>query len=126
MSKGFSLVEVIIALGLVMVTMMIFAVTLAALPLVKSSRNQNIAYHIASKKLEEMRKTSFVSLPSSGAFTDPGLAKLSSGTAALTVSNYQGNDQIKQILVTVGWIEQSKSASLNVETLISKNGLNPP
>ena len=124
--NGFSIIEVAIALLLLLVTITIFGVALSTLPLTKTARNQNIAYHIAAKKIEELRNTSFASLPPGSSFTDPGLANLASSTASYTITDYQGSADIKQATVIVNWDEQGKQRSTSLETLISKGGLNKP
>lgn len=122
---GFTLIEVIIAMAVVVAAMVVFGVAVSSLPLTKNSRNQNIAYHAAAKKIEELRKTPFASLPASGGFSDPALANLASSTASLTVSDYSGSSQIKQITVIVNWNQDGASRNLRLDTLIGSNGLNP-
>lgn len=124
--RGFSLIETIIALAIMFVTVMIFGVALSSLPLLKTARNQNLAYHVAAKKMEELRNTSFTSLPPSSSFSDPGLASLASSTASFLVVDYQGSSQIKKTQVTVSWYEQGVNRSIILETLMTANGLNKP
>jgi type II secretory pathway pseudopilin PulG len=121
---GYSLIEVIIALALVVVTITIFGVAVSSTPLTKTARNQNLAYHIASKKIEELRDTAFDSLPASGAFADSGLAALASPTANLTVADYEGSSEIKKITVVISWDEAGSTRNVTLETLISNTGLN--
>lgn len=122
---GFSLVEVIIAMGLILVTVMIFGVALSALPLTKTARNSNIAYHVAAKKIEEIRNLPFGSLPASGSFTDSAMSQMPSGaTASLTVQNYSGSSQIKQITATISWTENGNGKSTTLDTLVASGGLN--
>ncbi len=122
---GFTLIEVIIALALLMATIIIFSSVLSSIPLTKAARNQNLAYHIAAKKIEELRNTPFNSLPSSGSFSDPALNKLENASGALTVADYEGASDIKKVTVTVVWTDPVGPAkSVALETLMSKNGLN--
>ena len=65
---GFSLIEVIVALALTIVTIVIFGAAVSSTPLTKTAKYQNIAYHVAEKKLEELRNTDFNSLPPSASF----------------------------------------------------------
>jgi len=123
--KGFSLVEIIIAMALLLVTISVFGVAVNTLPLTKSARNQNIAYHIAEKKLEELRNTPFAILPPGGSLTDPDLAILPGGTGNLTLQDYQGSSEIKAVHVTVTWDDYSGPRSVVLDTLISQIGLNP-
>ncbi len=124
--RGFSLIEIIISLGLILITITIFGVAVNTLPLTKNTRNQNVAYHIAAKKIEELRNTQFASLPASGAFTDPGLLELASSSADLVVADYEASNLIKKVTVTVKWSEQANLRTFVLETLMSSNGLNKP
>lgn len=124
MRKGFSLIETIIALAIVLVTLTVFGVALGSLPLTKNARNQNLAYHIAAKKIEELRNTPFALLPPSGSFSDAGLTNLEAGTGTLSITNYEGASQIKDLVVIVSWLEGGAARNINLETLISENGLN--
>ena len=121
---GFSLIEVIIALAVVLVTLIAFGVVVNTIPLTKTARNQNVAYHIAAKKVEELRHTAFVSLPASGPQSDPGLQNLASSTMSLTVGSYEGSSDIKQATVIVEWYENDKARNVNLTTLIGEAGLN--
>ncbi|OGE76806.1 MAG: hypothetical protein A3C85_03285 [Candidatus Doudnabacteria bacterium RIFCSPHIGHO2_02_FULL_48_21] len=121
---GFSLVELIVALAVVMVAILLFGVAVSSLPVIKGTRNRNIAYHAAAQKIEELRNTPFASLPGSGSFSYPILSSLASSTAQLTVSNYLGDSEIKQAIVVVSWFENSGTQSVRLDTLISNSGLN--
>lgn len=124
MKEGFSLIELIIALALILVAIMIFGVALSSLPLTKTARDQNIAYHIAAGKFEELRNTPFADLPASGSFTDAGFVELRTPTGNLVIVNYEGSTFIKKATVTVSWEELGQTKSVVLETLISENGLN--
>lgn len=124
--KGFSLIEVIIGLGLLLVTLIIFAVAISTVPLTRTARNQNLAYHLAAKKMEELRNTPYASLPAGGSFTDPGLLSLPMPSASLAVSSYQGSADIKTVTVTVAWNEAGAGRNVELWTLMSKTGLSKP
>lgn len=117
------LIEVLLAL--------LFSATLAALLLVTAStltqtyksNMQSVAARIATTEVENLRKTSYASLPSSGSFTDPDLAKLTSSSATLTMSSYLGSPDIKQATVNITWIQNSSPRQVILETLIYKNGI---
>lgn len=125
-AKGFSLIEVIIALAIVLTTLTVFGVALSSVPLTKNARSQNLAYHIGAKKVEELRNTPFDSLPAGGAFTDPGFSDLEGASGIFTIANYSGSSSIKQIVVTVFWTDSGKTRSVVLETLMSDKGLNQP
>lgn len=124
--KGYTMIEVIIALAIVLVVVLVFGVAVSTIPLTKTARNQNVAYHIAAKKIETLRNTDFASLPASGSFSDSGLSQLPSSTASLVVSNYQSSTIIKQVTVNVSWVEDTKSRSVILDTLIAEKGLSQP
>lgn len=123
---GYSLIEVIIALAIVLVMLVIFGGAISTIPLTKTARNQNVAYHIAAKKIEELRNTPFASLPGSGSFSDTALAELPGSTAALTAVNYQGSSIIKHFTVQVSWTENQTSRNVTLDTLIGEQGLSQP
>lgn len=112
------MIEIIIALGLILLTLVIFGVAVATLPLTKFSRSQNIAYHLATKKIEELRATPFAGLPPSGGFSDSGMADLPGSAGSLLVANYQGNAQIKKVTAIVSWPDEGQSREVALETLI--------
>lgn len=124
--KGFSLIELVIALGVVALTVFVFGIAVSSLPLTKSTRNRNIAYHAAAQKLEELRNTPFASLPASGSFSYPIFSELTNASGQLTVSSYSGYDpnQIKAAAVTVTWYENGVAYNVRLDTLLSDSGLN--
>lgn len=120
---GFTLIELVVALGVTVIGLMLFAVVVSTIPLTRTSRNQNLAYHIAAKKIEELRNTPFASMPASGTFSDPGLSDLNGSTAALTVSDYQSSADIKEVRVSVSWLQEDDQKSIELETLIYDGGV---
>ena len=122
--KGFSLIEVMIAMGVVLITLIAFGVVVNTVPLTRTARNQNVAYHIAAKKVEELRHTAFAALPPSGPFSDPGLGNLASATATMNIADYQSSAEIKQATVTGEWYENNTARNVSLTTLIGETGLN--
>lgn len=122
---GFLIIEVLIALAIFLVTLTIFGLAVSTIPLTKTARNQNLAYHIAAKKLEELRDTPYASLPVNGtsSFSDTGFGSLPSPTGQLVIANY-GSGPVKLITVTVTWQESGTARTAILETLMSNPGLN--
>lgn len=120
---GFTLVEILIFLLLAAV----FATTLLSsagnYAKTKGVNSETIATKIASREIEALRNTDFDSLPQSGTISDPELSKLSSSSASRTISNYQSDLDIKQVIVSVFWTENNTPQNVTLETLITKNGL---
>ncbi|EKD62558.1 MAG: hypothetical protein ACD_52C00128G0001, partial [uncultured bacterium] len=79
---------------------------------------------IATKQIENLRNTDFASLPGSGNFADSDLSQLPQGTATRTITDYQPpSTEIKDVLITVAWVENDAPKQVQMETLIYKNGL---
>lgn len=124
--SGYTLMEVIVALAIVLVMLVIFGGAVSTIPLTKTARNQNVAYHIAAKKIEELRNTAFASLPGSGPFSDSALSELPGSTGTLTIVNYESSTAIKHVTVQVSWSENATSRNVTLDTLISASGLSQP
>lgn len=120
--SGLSTVEVIFSLFVIGVAFVVYAASLNLVPLIKSTRHQNVAYHLALKQIEQFRNTDFSALPASGALVDSDLSLLPSGTAQLTVSEEATG--LKRLTVTVSWSEAAGGKSVSLDTLIYQNGLN--
>lgn len=117
-----TLVEVIFSVALIGFILVIYAASLNLAPLIKSTRHQNVAYHLALKHMEQLRNTEFSALPPSGSLIDADLSLLPAGTAQLTISDEAVG--LKRITVTVSWLEGGGSESASLDTLIFENGLN--
>lgn len=122
-ARGFSLVELLIALVFIIVAVFIFLSATDTLGRISQANHQTIAFHIASRKIESLRGQQFSAIPPSGPFADSELSKLPQGSATLTVGDYQGNTKIKQIEAKVTWFEQSVPKEVKTTTLISESGL---
>ena len=123
--SGFLIIEVVVALALFLVTLTVFGVAVSTIPLTKTASDQNLAYHIAAKKIETLRHTAYASLPAVGtsSFTDSGFSNLNSATGQVVVATY-GSASAKKITVTVSWQDAGKARSVVIETLMSNAGLN--
>jgi len=121
--RGFSLIEIVLALFLVMALLSILFTSTGTYIHSRNSNLQSIAAKIASREIENLRNTDFGSLPGTSSFSDSDLTKLPSGTTNRTVSNYQSDVDIKQITVIIGWTEKGVAKQLVMDTLISRNGL---
>lgn len=125
--KGYSLVEILIALFLLGALVTILLTVSGTLFTTRSSRLQSIATKIATKDIEYLRNLPFASFPSTGPCNQPTVAdtdilKLPSGDCARTVTNYSGSSQIKFVTVTVTWQEKIQKRVL-LDTLVYQAGL---
>lgn len=117
---GFTLIEVLLTIAFVAI---ISTILFSAVNVWRSVRHlqwQTIAYNIAKHKIEDIRNTEFASLPSSGSFSDSQMSRLPNASGQVTVS---GAD-LKEITVTISWVQEGGAKNLNLKTLISEGGLN--
>lgn len=127
--SGFSLIEVLLFLLVVLVLVTILLTSASSLAKTRGVRLESIATEIASCEIEQMRKNSFDSIaigpPTDiGAPCDQDLSKLPQGTTARrTVSLYQSDSDIKQVELSVDWTENGANRNIKIDTLISKYGL---
>ena len=125
--KGFSLVEVLIFLLVIMALVTILLSSAGVLSKFRGVYLDTIATRIASCEIEEMRKVAFSSLPVTGTINNPcneDLAKLPQPRSAVrTVTDYLGDTKIKQVNIQVIWTEKSVQKDYTVDTLITEYGL---
>ena len=123
LQSGFSLLEVPISLFIIAVMLLVYAAASNTLMLNRNSREADLANYIAVSEIEDLRNTGYANLPASGAFTHPLLDQLPSGTATITITDY--NNDTKEAVVTVSWKDQGSFAahSAVLTTLINKYGL---
>lgn len=126
-SRGFSLIEVIIALFVMSAALLLYAGSYATVRLTRAARDEAQAYRIAARQIELLRSTSFAALPPSGTITDTNLTALPSGAGIYTVSDYSGTSgHLKTASVTVSWTRDGTPRTVILETLVSETGFNPP
>ncbi|OGE82787.1 MAG: hypothetical protein A3B10_03900 [Candidatus Doudnabacteria bacterium RIFCSPLOWO2_01_FULL_44_21] len=123
--KGLSLVEVVVSMGVLVALFALYAVALNTTTLTKKLRYQNVAYHVANKKIEELRGVAFVSLPPSGTISDSLLSQIPAGSGSFTVVDYSEFSGLKEITVTVTWNEGAIAKQVLVKTLAGSGGINP-
>lgn len=120
-SRGFSLVEVTVALAIIGTMIVATGTLLQRLPVNgREVRDQDLALRIARTELENLRALGYAALPASGPFTDSLLSSLAGGAAAMTVSDFDA--KTKQIEVQVTWLGSGlASRSVSLTTLLTEN-----
>jgi len=120
-NNGFSLVEVLVAVGLISMVIFTCKSLLSVTPIVRSVSNEAIALKITSQKIEELRALGYSLLPASGLFSDSMLSSLPSGSASIAISDYDA--KTKQVVVTVSWVEPTNgNHTVTLATLLAQNG----
>lgn len=121
MKKGFSLIEILVTIGILSLMIVVYQAVLGNVYLTRSVQDKDVALKIATYKIEELRALGYSSLPGSGSFSDTLLTSLPSGTASMTITDY--NAKVKQVVVTVGWTPQNSTArSVSLTTLVTDTG----
>lgn len=127
--QGLSLVELILGIMIIGFMVMLVMNLPSSLSLIGKSRFTSIAKDIASQKVEDTRAVGFDNLSDgSTSFYDPRLSSLPSPSANLTVSDCpvsvcKNGEEVKQITVTVNWIDKGSPGNVILTTLVAKGGL---
>lgn len=128
--KGVSLIEsllVVVVLGLIVFLM---ANIPNALGLISKSRHLSLAREIASKQIEDKRTTNYLNLVNdSSPISDSRINLLPKGSGEVLVEDCDplictSGEHIKQITVTVNWVDNNKNQNMAMKTFIGEGGLN--
>lgn len=123
LKTGFTLIEILLSLFLIMALAAMLFSSSATLVQSRSTNLQSQATKIASKDIECLRNTAFNSLPGTCTFLQADLNKLPQANATRTISNYQSSTKIKHVSEVVTWQENNNPRQLKMDTLIYENGL---
>lgn len=120
--RGSTLLEAIIAILVIGFMLVLFSLALQNIPLLRATKNQELALKIVRTEIESLRAGGYDALPTSGTFTSPYLTSLVGASANLTISDF--NDETKEVTVTVSWQEPkvSDAFSVSLTTLITQTG----
>lgn len=120
--KGFTLIEVLLSSFFFIALITILLSSSGTLLNTRKTNLETVASKVASKQIENLRNMPYASV-TSGSIVDGDLSKLPQGAGTKTVTSYQSSADIKDVLITVTWVENHASKQLKMETLIYKNGL---
>lgn len=112
----------------------IIVVLMANLPnafnLMSKSKNLSLAREIATKQIEDKRAIDYNSLANdSTVLIDSRIGLLPNGEGLVVVEDCDisictNSEPVKQIIVTVSWMENNKSQSVTLQTFVGEGGLN--
>jgi prepilin-type N-terminal cleavage/methylation domain-containing protein len=121
--NGFSIIEALVAIFIVGIVLIIYAASSNLLLLNNNARHLELAQRIAISEMEDLRATSFNSLPSSGSFSSSLMSSLPGGSGRIVLTSLHSST--KQITVTVNWNESSgkSTRSASFTTLKTKSGI---
>jgi prepilin-type N-terminal cleavage/methylation domain-containing protein len=122
--SGMTLIEVLISLAMVGGLIVLYAAVFNISLQTRTMKYENLAYHIASRKMEDIRNTPYGTLPASASFADPLLTQLPLSAANFTINDFITYSGLKEVVVTVNWTDR-KSRNVVIRTLIGTGGINP-
>lgn len=118
--RGFSLIEVTIAIAIIGTMIVSTSALLQRLPVSgREVRDQDVALKIARNEIESLRAGGYDSLPASGSFTNPLLSSLMAGAASVTIAVY--DTKTKRADITVSWTGTGGTTrTVSLTTLITQ------
>lgn len=118
--RGFSLIEITVAIAIIGLMIVTTSTLLSRLPVSgREVRDQDTALKIARTEIEVLRALGYGALPASGPFANPLLSSLASGSASVTITAYDA--KTKQADVRVSWTGTGNAArSVSLTTLIAQ------
>lgn len=128
--SGFSLIEsllVVVVIGLIVI---LVASIPNSLMLITQSKHMSLAREIAAKQIEDKRIINYVNLVNDNSpVSDPRLTALPQGNGMVTVEDCNpaictNGEHIKQITVSLNWLDNSKTQNLTLKTMIGEGGIN--
>ena len=118
--RGFSLIEVTVAIAIIGLMIVTTSTLLQRLPVSGNEvRDQDTALKVVRTELEVLRAGGYDALPASGSFTNPLLSLLTNSSASITITAYDA--KTKQADVSVSWTGSGGARSVSLTTLIAEN-----
>jgi len=119
--RGFSLIEVVLAIGLVGTILIVFQAVLTSQGLVRTTAFEGTALKIAQSQLDALRHGGYGALPASGPIADADLSLLPESAETVTVSDF--NAGTKRVTVSVSWDDPRAGArTVSLTTLVATSG----
>ena len=132
MSKegGFSLLESLLIVVVVGFIVALMANIPNALVLFNKSRNLSLSREIAVKQIEDKRTINYANLVNdSSSIGDLRMNLLPQSSGTVTVADCDllictNSEAIKQVTVTINWVDNNKPQTLTLKTMIGEGGIN--
>lgn len=128
--QGNSLIESLLVIVMVGIIVILMSNLPNAINLMNKSKHISLAREIATKQIEDKRSISFTNLVNeNSSISDSRLPFLPNGSGSVVVQDCNAqictnSEDIKQVIVTINWIEFNKSQSVSLNTFIGQGGLN--
>lgn len=127
--KGFSLIEVLIAVFITGAIVLVVANIPQAIKLVTGSQSESKIREVAAKKMEDIRLTGYDNLANgTSVINDPKLNSLSGANASTVIVDCPveictDGELAKKVSITISWNENSEPKTYQLVTLVAKDGL---
>jgi prepilin-type N-terminal cleavage/methylation domain-containing protein len=127
--KGFSLVEILVVTVIAGLIILAVANLVPAISLIGSGNHELIAKEVAAQKIEDIRTLGYDNLGNgSSVISDSRLNPLNQASAAATISDCSptictNGELLKEVVVSISWMENSKPKTFQVATFVAKGGL---
>lgn len=130
--RGVSLVELLLVVAAIGFLILLIGNLPNSINLIGRARHQSMAREIVAKAIEDTRAIAFTNLADgSVSLTDSRLNLLPGGSGNRLIGSCNPDictgseaSKVKQVTVTVTWLEAGKNQIVRLQTLISEGGLN--
>lgn len=127
--RGMSMVEIVLVIGVVIFIFLLINSLPGSISIIGRSKHTSIAKDVASKEIEYLRQQTYANLSvGSGTFTDANLQNLPNSSATYDIENCPaiictGGEKVKQVSVTVSWLESGNTKQVKLNTLVAQGGV---
>lgn len=128
--KGVSLIESLLVVVIISVIVLLMANLPSAMGLIQKSKHLSLAREIAAKQLEDKRSINYANLVNdTTAVSDFRVSLLPQGAGEVLIEDCAAtictnSENIKQVKVTVSWVDNNKTQTVSLDTFIGEGGLN--
>lgn len=128
-SKGFSLIELIMAIFLTGIIVLVIANIPQAIKLITGSQSESKIREVAAKKIEDIRLMGYDNLANGTTpVSDPKLKGLTNVSGNVLISDCllelcPNGELAKKVSVVITWNEDTEPKRFSVTTLVAKGGL---
>ena len=129
LQKGFSLIEVLIAVFITGALVLVIANIPQAIKLVTGSQSELKVKEVAAKKIEDLRLSGYDNLANgTTSISDSKLNGLANVSGNVLISDCTSplcpnGELAKQVTINVTWTENTEPKRFSISTLIAKGGL---
>ncbi|HBF67287.1 MAG TPA: hypothetical protein DDW36_02575 [Candidatus Magasanikbacteria bacterium] len=120
---GFSLVDVLVALGILITMAVLLGAFVYTQTLRRSVNYEVVAARVATDALEELKNTSWEMLASSGTISHTSLSVLPNGAGSFSVSVSTSSDALREAEVIIQWRDHGQDKSYIQTTYLSEDGI---